>query len=70
MLSSIMSLANARLPAALKRAVTGMMPVAAVLVAACTPPEAILKGTRIGVLPEVTAETADPAALAEGAGLP
>jgi len=54
----------------LKRAVTGMVPAAALLVAACSAPEPILKGKRIGVLPEVTVETADPAALAEGAGLP
>ena len=70
MLSTIMPSATTRLSLALKRVFTGVMPVAALLVAACSAPEMVLKGTRIGVLPEVTVETADPAALAEGAGLP
>ena len=70
MLSTIMPSATTRLSLALKRVFTGVMPVAALLAAACSAPEMVLKGTRIGVLPEVTVETADPAALAEGAGLP
>jgi len=70
MLSSIRPSATTLKPILLKRAVAGLVPVAALLVASCSPPEAILKGTRIDVLPEVTIEAADPAALAEGAGLP
>ena len=42
---------------------------ASILLAACSPPEAILKGTRIAVLPEVKLESIDPQASAEGAGL-
>ena len=38
--------------------------------AACTPPEPILKGTRISVLPEVKLEAISEEARAEGAGLP
>ena len=38
--------------------------------AACTPPEAILKGTRISVLPEVQLEAISEDARAEGARLP
>ena len=38
--------------------------------AACSPPEAILKGTRISVLPEITLEAISDDARAEGAGLP
>ena len=70
MLSPITPTATARLPMALKRAVAGLAPVMALLVASCAQPESILKGTRIGVFPEMTVETADPGALAEGAGLP
>ena len=40
------------------------------VMAACSAPELILPGERIAVLPEVMIETASPAALAEGAGLP
>ena len=42
---------------------------ASMLLAACSPPEVILKGTRIAVLPEVKLESIDPQASAEGAGL-
>lgn len=70
MLSPITPTATARLLKALRRAVAGLAPAMALLVAACAQPESILKGTRIGVLPEMTVETADPGALAEGAGLP
>ena len=38
--------------------------------AACSPPEAILKGTRISVLPEIKLEAISAEAQAEGAGLP
>jgi len=38
--------------------------------AACSPPEPILKGARISVLPEVQLEAVDEEARAEGAGLP
>ncbi len=79
MLTSTLPSASTHQSSGLKRAVTGIgtgimtgvVKVAALLlVASCAPPEMILKGTRIGVLPAVTIETADPAALAEGAGLP
>ena len=43
---------------------------ASLLLAACSPPEAILKGTRIAVLPEGKLEAVDGQANAEGAGLP
>lgn len=70
MLSSLMPSATAHLSTTVTRSVTGLALLSTLLVASCAQPESILKGTRIGVLPEVTVETADPAALAEGAGLP
>lgn len=70
MLSSLLTSTNARLSVVLQRSCGGLVLVMALLLASCAQPESILKGTRIGVLPEVTVETADPAALAEGAGLP
>lgn len=53
------------------RRMLGLMGCVAFLgLAACSPPEPILKGTRISVLPEIRLEAIDPAAQAEGAGLP
>jgi len=75
MSSPIMPLAALPLAGLLKRAAAGLLSacaplVVALAVASCSPPEPILKGKRIAVLPEVTVEVADPAALAEGSGLP
>ena len=70
MLSSLLTSTNARLSVVLQRSCGGLVLVMALLLASCAQPESILKGTRIGVLPEVTVETADPAALAKGQGSP
>ena len=43
---------------------------ASLFLIACSPPEPILKGTRIAVLPEIKLEAIDAEASAEGAGLP